>query len=117
MGGRKCHLVTAPICRSRSSGQRVLPCVNATIIHESHCRLIDEEMNRREGRTETGDKSPNKITSSSRFRNLLCSRADRQRGWSVWPVTRPGAGGLGVQLTVKRCKIDTFCCDFRTPQV
>lgn len=57
MGDRKRHLVTGSICRSRSSGQRVLPCVNATIIHESQCRLIDEEMNRREGWTEMGIKA------------------------------------------------------------
>ena len=52
MGDRKHHLVSGSIYRSRSSGPRVLPCVKATIIHESHCRLIDEEMNRREGWTE-----------------------------------------------------------------
>lgn len=53
MRDRKRHLVTGSICRNRSSGQRALPCVNTTIIYESHCRLIDEEMNRREGWTAT----------------------------------------------------------------
>lgn len=57
MRDRKRHLVTGSICRNRSSGQRVLPCVNTTIIYESHCKLIDEEMNRREGWAATGIKA------------------------------------------------------------
>lgn len=55
-GDRTCHLGTGSISSSRSSGPRVLPCVNATIIYESHHRLIDEEINRRfkvEGKTGT----------------------------------------------------------------
>lgn len=50
LGDRKSRFwVSGSIGRSRSSGCRVLPCVNVTIIRESEGGLIDEEVKTSEG--------------------------------------------------------------------
>lgn len=67
MGDRKSRLVSGSISRSRSSGCRVLPCVNVPIILESGCRLIDEEVNRSEG--QAGENAGEAALCTGRLRN------------------------------------------------
>lgn len=83
VGDRKRHLVSGSISRSRSSGCRVLPCVNVTIICEPGCRLIDEEVNRSEGWA--GEKAREAAPCTGRMRNERHGGAHSQ-GWSVLAV-------------------------------
>lgn len=91
VGDRKSRLVSGSISRSRSSGCRVLPCVNVTIICEPGCELIDEEVNRSE--RWAGEKAGEAAPCTGRMRNEQHGEAYR-RGRTVWTVILSAAASV-----------------------